>query len=115
MEVQPDQRAVSQSINSAERFIEKYYPSFSRAVGKFYQDDTKVIWNGNGFAGNQFKTQVLPQLQATLAGFEVHGFDTHPLGDNALVSVSGVVRVGAKKMQFAQTFVLQRSGSLTYI
>ncbi|KAJ2389375.1 hypothetical protein GGI23_005848, partial [Coemansia sp. RSA 2559] len=115
MEVQPDQRAVSQSINSAERFIEKYYPSFSRTVGKFYQDDTKVIWNGNGFAGSQFKTQVLPQLQAALASFEVHGFDTHPLGDNTLVSVSGVVRIGAKKMQFAQTFVLQRSGSLTYI
>ncbi|KAJ1666048.1 hypothetical protein IW140_005854 [Coemansia sp. RSA 1813] len=115
MEAQSDQRAVTQSINSAERFVENYYRSFSKTVGKFYQDSTKVIWNGNGFGGTQFKTEVLPQLQSTLTSFEVHGLDTHPVGDNTLVAVSGVVRMDSKKMQFAQTFVIQRNGGLTYI
>ncbi|KAJ2558049.1 NTF2- export protein 2 [Coemansia sp. RSA 1933] len=115
MDVQSDQRAVSNSINSGERFVENYYRTFSKSAGKFYKDESKVMWNGNGFGGNQFKEQVLPQLQATLGTFEVHGYDAHPLGDNTLVTVSGIVRIDAKKMQFAQTFVLQRSGGLTYI
>ncbi|KAJ2523071.1 NTF2- export protein 2 [Coemansia sp. RSA 1939] len=116
MEAQADSRAVAQALNTAERFVENYYRSFSKTVGKFYQDDTKVLWNGNGFGGAQFKAQVLPQLQQALAGgFEVHGLDTQPLGDFTLATVTGLVRIGGKKNQFTQTFVVQRTGGLTYI
>ncbi|KAJ2910639.1 hypothetical protein GGI21_000662 [Coemansia aciculifera] len=112
-----NQHALSQTLSSSDRFVEQYYAGFSSGGnGKYYRSSSKVMWNGNGFTGDQFKTQVLPQLFSQLTGFEVTGYDSHQLaaGECALINVSGIVRLDRKE-RFAQTFVIERSGSLTYI
>ncbi|KAI9501440.1 NTF2- export protein 2 [Coemansia spiralis] len=98
----------SQTINTAEKFVDLYYAPRARA--KFYQDTTKVIWNGTGLTGSEFK-QKMPNIHQ-----EVHGMDCHQLGDLILVNTTGVVKdKRGKKQQFAQTFVLTKQGGLTYI
>ncbi|KAJ2744488.1 hypothetical protein GGI20_002926 [Coemansia sp. BCRC 34301] len=106
--------AVSQALSAADRFVDQYYSGFTRSSGKYYQASSKVMWNGNGYTGDQFKATILPQLQTQMSGFEVTGYDGHPLGDYTLINVSGLVKLDRRE-RFAQTFVIQRSGTLMYI
>ncbi|KAJ2487596.1 hypothetical protein EV174_000423 [Coemansia sp. RSA 2320] len=47
------------ALSTGERFVEQYYEGFFKSSGgKFYQPTTKVIWNGNGYNGEQFKTTI---------------------------------------------------------
>ncbi|KAI8319885.1 NTF2-like protein [Martensiomyces pterosporus] len=111
----PTQQKITQSINHAEKFVEQYYRSWSKSVGKFYQDTTKVIWNGQGFSGAQFKQDILPQLQTQLTNFDVRGYDVHQLGDESMIiNVVGLVKLN-KPVQFTQNFVVVRAGGLSYI
>ncbi|KAJ2487006.1 hypothetical protein IWW37_005410 [Coemansia sp. RSA 2050] len=105
----------SLTLSAAEKFVDQYYGGFTKSSGKYYQPTTKVMWNGNGFSGDQFKTQILSRLQSQVTDFEVTGYDAHPLGDGPiLISVSGTVKVDRKE-RFTQVFVIEKSGSLTYI
>ncbi|KAJ1667623.1 hypothetical protein GGH95_002040 [Coemansia sp. RSA 1836] len=115
----------AQALTAGDRFVEQYYSGFSRSSGKYYQASSKVMWNGNGYSGEQFKATVLPQLQRQLTAFEVTGYDSHTLGgggggeggdssERTLINVSGLVKIDRKE-RFAQTFVIERSGTLVYI
>ncbi|KAJ1961797.1 hypothetical protein GGI12_003039 [Dipsacomyces acuminosporus] len=111
----PTPQKTTQTVNQAEKFVEQYYRAWGKSVGKFYQDTTKVIWNGQGFSGAQFKQDILPQLQTQLSNFDIRGYDVHQLGDDSMIiNVVGLVRMN-KPVQFTQNFVIQRSGALSYI
>ncbi|KAJ2761860.1 hypothetical protein IWQ56_000138 [Coemansia nantahalensis] len=110
----PTEQRVAQSTNQGERFADKYYQSFG-TVGRFYTDGSKVIWNGTPFLGADFKATVLPRLQKYYSRFEVAALDVHPLGDDAMVCVSGTVSAGGAKAQFSQQFVLRKESGLSYI
>ncbi|KAJ2753938.1 hypothetical protein GGI19_002780 [Coemansia pectinata] len=111
---QDAKQGASQSLSLGERFVDQYYSGFNKC-GKYYQPTSKVMWNGNGYSGEQFKATVLPDLQRQLSGFEVTGFDCHALGDGpTLITVSGFVTIDRKE-RFSQTFIIERIGGLTYI
>ncbi|KAJ2829545.1 NTF2- export protein 2, partial [Coemansia erecta] len=108
------EQRITQSLFLGEKFVDQYYKSFTKSVGKFYTPESRIIWNGNGFSGEQF-VQLLPELQRTFTSFDVTAFDAQPLGEKqTMVSVSGVVRMG-EKAQFAQNFVIKKNGTMTYI
>ncbi|KAJ2800867.1 hypothetical protein H4S07_005075 [Coemansia furcata] len=109
-------QGASAAVNAGERFVEQYYSGFAKSSGKYYQATSKVMWNGNAFTGEQFKATILPELQRQLSHFEVMGFDCHALAPNGptLITVSGLVKMEGRE-RFSQTFVIERSGSLTYI
>ncbi|KAJ2851192.1 NTF2- export protein 2 [Coemansia brasiliensis] len=114
----PTEQRISQAISHGEKFVDQYYKSFSKSVGKFYTPESRIIWNGQGFSGEQF-TQVLPELQKTLLHFDVTSYDAQPLGPPSnssltMINVSGLVKIDRKK-QFAQQFVVQKTGNLSYI
>ncbi|KAJ1847418.1 hypothetical protein LPJ70_001547, partial [Coemansia sp. RSA 2708] len=109
----PAEQRITQTLFQGDKFVDQYYRSFGKSVGKFYTADTRVIWNGAGMTGAQF-LQTLPQLQAALSGFDVTSYDVQPFGELAMVSVSGTVRLNGKA-QFVQYFVVKKTGSLTYI
>lgn len=109
-------QAITQALQIAEKFIDQYYKSYPKTVGKFYKDQTKVIWQGNGYSGQQFKQDILPSLPLT--HFDVHGYDAHPLGQQSgqyLINVSGTAKQNGRKSQFAQNFVLDKSTTMMYI
>ncbi|KAJ2449925.1 NTF2- export protein 2 [Coemansia sp. RSA 2336] len=108
---------ISQALSHGEKFVDQYYKSFSKSVGKFYTPESRIIWNGQGFSGEQF-SNVLPELQKILLHFDVTSYDAQPLGPAnsslTMINVSGLVKIDKKK-QFAQQFVVQKAGNLTYI
>ncbi|KAJ2843138.1 NTF2- export protein 2 [Coemansia erecta] len=113
----PSETKINQTLLVSEKFIENYYRLFTRPGGgamKYYQDGTKVIWNGTAMTGQQFK-QMIPEVQAQISHFDVHGLDCQSLGTQALVNVSGLVKMGPRKVQFTQTFVIEKTGTLTHI
>ncbi|KAJ1934643.1 hypothetical protein EC988_008744 [Linderina pennispora] len=99
--------------HSAEKFVENYYRSWGKNVARLYQDSSKVVWNGQGMSGMQFK-QVLPELQKTFTHFEVRGFDAHQLGDSQVITVTGLVKYH-KNVQFSQVFQVAKPGATTFI
>ncbi|KAJ1935057.1 NTF2- export protein 2 [Kickxella alabastrina] len=113
----PSDAKITQTLSLCEKFTEQYYRCLSKSTcGKFYQDNSKVIWNGTGMSGAQFK-QMLQEIQKTMTHFDIHGLDCQPLGGElVLVNVSGLVKMGGGgKVQFAQTFVLEKTNGLMYI
>ncbi|KAJ1795575.1 hypothetical protein LPJ56_007336 [Coemansia sp. RSA 2599] len=110
----PSETKINQTLLASERFTESYYRFFTKSAAKYYQDMTKVIWNGTAMTGQQFK-QMLPQIQSQISHFDVHGLDCHSLGTQTLINASGLVKMGSKKVQYTQTFVIEKSGTLTYI
>ncbi|KAJ1951526.1 NTF2- export protein 2 [Linderina macrospora] len=104
---------IIRTANTAEKFVENYYRSWSKNVSRLYQDSSKVIWNGQGMSGAQFKEQ-LPELQKTFTHFEVRGFDVHQLGNSQMITVTGIVKYH-KNVQFSQVFQVVKPGATTFI
>ncbi|KAJ2779231.1 hypothetical protein GGI15_003934 [Coemansia interrupta] len=116
----PASDRITQTTQAAERFVDQYYRAITRGgAGKYYTDASKVVWNGTGMGGAQFKQQVLSQLgreNPPLSHFDVHALDVHPLGDaQMLVTVGGLCRNAGKKTQFSQTLVVEKAGTLSYV
>ncbi|KAJ2160613.1 hypothetical protein GGF46_002106 [Coemansia sp. RSA 552] len=112
----PSEQRISQALSHSERFVQQYYPHFGRSIGKYYTDESRVVWNGSPFTGTQFKQEQLPDIQKALGQFEVTSYDAQPMGsDSSMVSVSGTARLARDKVQFSQYFVLKKAGTLTYI
>ncbi|KAJ1719045.1 hypothetical protein LPJ53_006114 [Coemansia erecta] len=113
----PTSDRITQATQSAERFVDQYYRALSRgAAGKYYTDASKVVWNGTGMGGQQFKQQVQGSADPAVSHFEVHALDVHPLGDaQMLLTAGGLCRVAGRKTQFAQTLVVEKAGSLSYV
>ncbi|KAJ2252663.1 NTF2- export protein 2 [Coemansia sp. RSA 2524] len=109
----PTEPRITQSLSHGEKFVDQYYKTFTKTSSKYYTPSSRVIWNGTAMSGDQF-LQILPELQQTMNSFDVHAFDAHPMGNMTLVNVSGVVKMG-ERVQFAQTFVVQKTGTMTYI
>ncbi|KAJ2238014.1 NTF2- export protein 2 [Coemansia sp. RSA 1722] len=109
----PSETRINQALLLSEKFTDGYYRGFNRCA-RYYQDTTKVIWNGTAMTGGQFK-QMLPEIQTLATHFDVHGLDCHPLGSQQLINVSGLVKLGNRKQQFTQTFIVEKAGTLTYI
>ncbi|KAJ1856833.1 NTF2- export protein 2 [Coemansia sp. RSA 1822] len=109
----PTESRISQSLSQGEKFVDQYYKTFSKSASKYYSPSTRVIWNGTAMSGDQFLL-VLPELQQTMGHFDVHAFDAQPVGSLTMINVSGVVKM-KERVQFAQTFVVQKTGTMTYI
>ncbi|KAI7830781.1 hypothetical protein BX661DRAFT_180073, partial [Kickxella alabastrina] len=103
----PSDAKITQTLSLCEKFTEQYYRCLSKST---------LIWNGTGMSGAQFK-QMLQEIQKTMTHFDIHGLDCQPLGGElVLVNVSGLVKMGGGgKVQFAQTFVLEKTNGLMYI
>ncbi|KAJ1858915.1 hypothetical protein LPJ73_001839, partial [Coemansia sp. RSA 2703] len=78
----PTSDRITQTAQSGERFAEQYYRSLTRGTaGKYYTEGSKVVWNGTGMGGAQFKQTVLESSNMPLSHVDVHALDVHPLGD----------------------------------
>ncbi|KAJ2781202.1 hypothetical protein H4R18_003021 [Coemansia javaensis] len=110
----PSERRVAAVTHQGEKFAEKYYQAFGTSVGKFYTEQSRVMWNGTPFLGAQFK-EALPQVQSYYTQFEVAALDVQPLGDCFMACVTGTVRAGGNKSQFAQNFVVRKENNLSHI
>ncbi|KAK9764865.1 hypothetical protein K7432_007290 [Basidiobolus ranarum] len=108
---------VDVSAKGAEQFVDLYYKLYDdqrHLLGKFYRDNSAIVWNGNAYSGVTPFSEFYQKLPSTV--HEIQAFDCHPLPFTGptegpfsiLVNVTGSVKYGKETVPrlFSQNFVL---------
>jgi hypothetical protein len=105
-----------QSIEQAEQigkqFVEAYYSQFKNdksGLGRFYQDQSILTWEGQRFIGSQAISQRLAGLPFGQIEFQMSTLDCQPtITNGVLVFVTGqlITEGESKPLKFSQIFHL---------
>jgi hypothetical protein len=104
------------ACRKTDAFINNYYRARDKSrLSQYYNQNSKIVWNGNPMNGLQFLDLSMPSMFFSLnLDFRISSYDVQDCGSNLLISVSGSVSSDEKHL-FSQVFLaaVDRSGQLT--